>query len=220
MREATELSPQSYLDFCIMLGTDASPRIKDIGPTRAFKLINQHGSIETLLEANPKIRQKTVAGYMDMVASARQVFQDLPPLPDALDLEQGVWDDEVVERWLEEEQGVRLETINGQQETGWMGEAWGSIERSRSFSRIKTLQDEEEVDELNGLQDVDGEDGVEPDWQELVREVMEEAEGGELEDTKTSEVVEIFHGDDIHDVSSSVEDEIWEEVVREEMKRP
>lgn len=35
------LTAPAWRDFCILLGTDASPRIHLVGPVRAFKLIEQ-----------------------------------------------------------------------------------------------------------------------------------------------------------------------------------
>lgn len=215
VRTATDLSPESYLDFCIMLGTDASPRVKDVGPTRAFKLIAKHGNIESVLEENPKIEGRIPEGYMDMVVSARQVFMDLPPVPDALDLEQGYWKDEDVERWLEEEHGVRFETLNQEREGGWVEQAWGDQRMARSFTYTRPI----EVDEMEEDQ---GQDGVEPNWEELVREVMAdmgEMEVSELERTGAPDLVEESIDESYPDGVRDLEDEVWEEVVREEMRR-
>lgn len=108
LRETTTLTPSAFLDFCILLGTDASPRIPSIGPARAFKLILKYGSIESILIAEPVLKAKIpdVEAFMGMVQNARGVFGQLPPLPEGLSLEQGEYVEEEVERWLREEHGV------------------------------------------------------------------------------------------------------------------
>ncbi|KIJ32168.1 hypothetical protein M422DRAFT_35967 [Sphaerobolus stellatus SS14] len=82
IREALQLDQPSYIDFAVLLGTDFSQRIKNLGPHRAIKLIQQHGKIETLLEKEkkfvPRIPQEA---YLDQVQIARQVFSTLPPVP-------------------------------------------------------------------------------------------------------------------------------------------
>jgi flap endonuclease-1 len=44
------LSMDSFIDFCILCGCDYCPTIPKIGPVTALKLINEHGSIETIIE--------------------------------------------------------------------------------------------------------------------------------------------------------------------------
>lgn len=46
-----EFSPEQFLDFCIMCGTDYNKNIFKIGPEKAFKLIKEHGSIEKIGES-------------------------------------------------------------------------------------------------------------------------------------------------------------------------
>lgn len=50
MIDALGLTPESFLDFCIMCGTDYNPNIRLIGPKKAYKLILEHGSIEAVGE--------------------------------------------------------------------------------------------------------------------------------------------------------------------------
>jgi 5'-3' exonuclease len=206
-----------------MLGTDASPRIKDIGPARAFKYIANHGTIESVLEENPKVKARIPEGYLDMVASARQVFMDLPPVPSALDLEQGLWREEEVVRWLEEEHGVRLDVLSLQKEDGWVGHAWGGL--PRSYNRVEPMEVDLEGEAEMAMEIESSRVGPnrnQPNWGELVREVMaemEEMEIGHMEDpgpTAPFEAhVEQIYPDEVRDA----EGQIWEEVVEEEMKR-
>lgn len=41
-----EITPEQFIDVCILCGCDYCPKIGGIGPTRALALIKKHGSIE------------------------------------------------------------------------------------------------------------------------------------------------------------------------------
>ena len=116
LRDLTNLSPTSFLEFCILLGTDASPRIPHIGPVNARKLIDKYGSIDAILTKEPKIAERiaNMEEFREMVASARKVFGELPPIPEGVVLEQGVWDDGAVDRLMEKKHGVRFVEPDGQ----------------------------------------------------------------------------------------------------------
>jgi len=99
------------LDFCVLLGTDASPRIPGIGPVKARKLIEKYGSIEAILANESKVAKavdENLVGFMDQVRAARKVFGELPPIPEGITLEQGVWNEEVVEEWLKANHGIQF----------------------------------------------------------------------------------------------------------------
>lgn len=49
VRSSLSLARSSYVDFALLLGTDFSRRIKNMGPTRALKFIQDYGSIEEIL---------------------------------------------------------------------------------------------------------------------------------------------------------------------------
>jgi flap endonuclease-1 len=50
VRRALELPTQlAYIDFALLLGTDFTERIKNLGPTAAHKLIKEYGSIENVI---------------------------------------------------------------------------------------------------------------------------------------------------------------------------
>lgn len=102
-----------FRDFCILLGTDASPRIPSVGPAKAHTLIKQHGSIEAILAAHPALAEKIddVPEFLRLVANARDVFGTPPPLPDAalggvVDLAKRDYDARDVRNWLREAHGV------------------------------------------------------------------------------------------------------------------
>ncbi|KAJ7089175.1 PIN domain-like protein [Mycena belliarum] len=89
IRTALQLDRSSFIDFALLLGTDFSQRIKNVGPSRALKFIRQHKSIERVIEAETKFAPRVSApAYLAEVEIARMVFQTLPPVPDATSLEQ------------------------------------------------------------------------------------------------------------------------------------
>ena len=46
--EVMGFTPEQFLDFCIMCGTDYNPNIPNVGPAKAYKFIKTYGSIENL----------------------------------------------------------------------------------------------------------------------------------------------------------------------------
>ncbi|KAJ7728440.1 hypothetical protein DFH07DRAFT_851193, partial [Mycena maculata] len=83
IRSALDLDRSSFVDFALLLGTDFSQRIKNVGPKRALKFIRQHKSIERVIEAETKYTPRVPAPtYLAEVEVARLVFQTLPPIPD------------------------------------------------------------------------------------------------------------------------------------------
>ncbi|KAH9478657.1 Flap endonuclease 1 [Psilocybe cubensis] len=85
MRESLDLTRSQFLDFTLLLGTDFTYRIGQLGPVNAYKLIKAHGSIERIIENisdNPKFKiPATWDTYLKQVNAARLVFQTLPPIP-------------------------------------------------------------------------------------------------------------------------------------------
>jgi flap endonuclease-1 len=83
IRKVLDLSPASFIDFALLLGTDFSQRIKNVGPQRALKFIREYGSIEAIIEQEPnyppRLPQKA---YLEQVEVARVVFRTLPEVPD------------------------------------------------------------------------------------------------------------------------------------------
>lgn len=78
LRSKLTLSPDAFRDFCILLGTDASPRIPGVGPVRALALIEQYKSIERILAEREELAKLCGPGFMDMINNARRLFTDLP----------------------------------------------------------------------------------------------------------------------------------------------
>ncbi|KAF8137512.1 hypothetical protein EV363DRAFT_1318173 [Boletus edulis] len=97
VRETLALDRASYVDFALLLGTDFSQRIKNVGPNRALKFIRQHGSIERVVQLESRYPPRMpVADYLAQVGVARFVFQNLPPLPDVGLLHQAEGDSNAV----------------------------------------------------------------------------------------------------------------------------
>ncbi|KAJ7064891.1 PIN domain-like protein [Mycena amicta] len=89
IRAALQLDRLSFIDFALLLGTDFTQRIKNVGPTRALKFIREHKCIERVLICETKYVPRLPAEtYLAEVETARMVFQTLPPVPDARLLEQ------------------------------------------------------------------------------------------------------------------------------------
>lgn len=83
VRTVLELDRAGFIDFALLLGTDFSRRIKNLGPTRALKFIREHGSIEQIIDRERKYTPKgSEKEYLEQVVIARDVFRTLPPVPD------------------------------------------------------------------------------------------------------------------------------------------
>ena len=85
VRKTLQLTRDEYIDFAILLGTDFSQRITNVGPVRALNLIKEFGCIENVvnsIENHTKYQLKLPkAAYLAQVDIARSVFKTLPPLP-------------------------------------------------------------------------------------------------------------------------------------------
>ncbi|GJE94789.1 PIN domain-like protein [Phanerochaete sordida] len=102
VRTALELDQKRFIDFALLLGTDFSQRIKNVGPARALKFIRQHGSIEQVLERETQYPPRIPTSlYLQQVDVARVVFHTLPPVPDDFYLRMGVPDDAAVQEILQ-----------------------------------------------------------------------------------------------------------------------
>jgi len=81
VRDTLQLSRESFVDFALLLGTDFSQRIKNVGPIRALKFIKQHGSIENVLANEIKYPPRIpMQEYLNQVTLAREAFRMLPPV--------------------------------------------------------------------------------------------------------------------------------------------
>lgn len=82
VRDALDMDSYQFLDFALLLGTDYTDRIRNVGPVHAAKFIHSYGSIEKILEGEPKCTPKTPASdYLEQIRVARGVFQLRPMVP-------------------------------------------------------------------------------------------------------------------------------------------
>ncbi|KAL7422856.1 hypothetical protein Q5752_002152 [Cryptotrichosporon argae] len=111
LQQLAHMPPVAFRDFCILLGTDASLRIPQVGPARAEALIAKWGSIECILQNEPALRARVDAlghaDWIELVGNARQVFGTLPPVP-PVNLEMGAFDQAHVEKWLDCVHGLQM----------------------------------------------------------------------------------------------------------------
>ncbi len=103
VRKVLKLSRASYIDFNILLGTDFSERIKNVGPARALKFIREHKTIEGVIEHETKYPPRVARdAYLQQVATARKVFKTLPPIPESVkNLRMGEVEKELVREMLQ-----------------------------------------------------------------------------------------------------------------------
>lgn len=119
IRAALHLSPTAFTDFALLLGTDFTRRMPNIGPARALKFISAHGSIERVLECEKQFRPRgDVETYLQEVRVGREVFGTMPPVGDVLGMLHGVRKDEGKVGELMEHFGLRR-ALN---EVDWGGE--------------------------------------------------------------------------------------------------
>lgn len=78
-RNELGLSRSSFIDLCILCGTDFSGTISGIGPQRALQWIQRYGSIEEVL--NNIYTTSYIPNPTFDYQLARHVFNDLPPIP-------------------------------------------------------------------------------------------------------------------------------------------
>ncbi|KAG0704908.1 PIN domain-like protein [Suillus ampliporus] len=89
VRTALQLSKSAYIDFLLLLGTDFSQRIKNVGPQRALKFIREYGSIERVIAQEYKYPPRlSKQMYLEQVSIARLAFATLPSIPDPETLKQ------------------------------------------------------------------------------------------------------------------------------------
>ncbi|KAF7426147.1 hypothetical protein PC9H_008513 [Pleurotus ostreatus] len=103
VRKVLKLSRAAYIDFAILLGTDFSERIKNVGPARALKFIREYKTIERVIKHETKYPPRVAKDvYLQQVATARKVFKTLPPIPENMkDLQMEEPDSELVREMLQ-----------------------------------------------------------------------------------------------------------------------
>ena len=103
VRAKLDLDRDSFIDFALLLGTDFSQRIANVGPMRAYKFIKDHGSIERIIELETKYEPKlSREAYLAEVEIGRLVFKTLPVVPSLETLKITPKDDTEVARVLQQ----------------------------------------------------------------------------------------------------------------------
>lgn len=140
LRSAYDLTREQYIDFLILSGTDASSRIKGVGPVKALKLIREFGTIEAILENDEQIRQRVAFDYHEEVDAARSVFNDLPPLPSADDLKPREVEEAVVRDYMKTVHGILLPVTGFSDKVFWMPHSDDQVEKDAEFAHEIFLQ--------------------------------------------------------------------------------
>jgi hypothetical protein len=125
----------SFRDFCILLGTDASPRIPKVGPVAAAKYMRMYKNVEKMLSLEPVMRDRLndmyrpeesaqigidggeeiegenapldgVAQFLAAIDNSRRLFAELPPTPTYAP--QRDYEDRTVRDWLQSEHGIKV----------------------------------------------------------------------------------------------------------------
>jgi len=84
VRESLGFTRAQFVDLMLLMGTDFSTRIRNVGPMRALKLVEQYGSIEAVLDMGAAKAYKTDlspegrTAYLAEAQLGRDVFNNLP----------------------------------------------------------------------------------------------------------------------------------------------
>ena len=107
--EGMELTMDQFIDLCILLGCDYCDKIRGVGPKSAYKLIQEHKSIEEILK---KLDKKHTAPENWQFAGARGLFKE-PEIKSGKDIELK-WekpDIEALVKYMCEEKGFAEDRI-------------------------------------------------------------------------------------------------------------
>lgn len=108
--EGFEMDKDQFIDLCILLGCDYCEKIRGVGPKNAIKLVQQHKSIEKILEAIDTKKFTVPENWA--YEGARQLFKE-PEVSPASDIELK-WekpDEEGLVKFMAEENGFAEDRI-------------------------------------------------------------------------------------------------------------
>ena len=108
--EGFEMNRDQFIDLCILLGCDYCDKIRGIGPKNAIKLVQEHKSIDKILENIDT--KKFVVPENWVYEGARQLFKQ-PEVTPAADIELK-WerpDEEGLVKFMAEENGFAEDRI-------------------------------------------------------------------------------------------------------------
>ena len=106
-----KLTPEQFIDLCILCGCDYTDSIKGIGPIKALKMIQDHKNIEGVLKNLDTAKYPVPEPFP--FEEARQLFVN-PEVtsPEGLDLKWGDVDVEGLKKFLVEEKQFAEERVN------------------------------------------------------------------------------------------------------------
>ncbi|EJD03088.1 PIN domain-like protein [Fomitiporia mediterranea MF3/22] len=81
VRRALRLSRAAFMDFALLIGTDFSSRLRNVGPVRALNFISTHARIEQIIKKETRYTPPDIKTYLAQIRRARQIFTTLPPVP-------------------------------------------------------------------------------------------------------------------------------------------
>ena len=147
--EILGLTSAQYLDFVVLLGTDASPRIPGFGPVKAYNAIKAHGSIEAVVANDPKAAAAVGANpeaFFNLVKNSRDVFCVAPPPPSPEQLVEGTWNDDAVHKYLRERHGILIRQDSTMLDGDW-----------ETLAEMAEAIDPADLDELSAWENAHGE---------------------------------------------------------------
>jgi len=108
--EGFEMSPDQFVDLCILLGCDYVDKIRGIGPKKAIELVKKHKDIETILKNLDSSKYPAPDNWM--FTEARRLFKtpDVTPA-DQIDLKWEKPDEEELVKYMCGEKGFAEERI-------------------------------------------------------------------------------------------------------------
>ncbi len=72
-----KISREQLIDIGILVGVDFFPGFKGLGEKTAYKLIQEHGSIENLMKKNIEVRKTPIIMELDFLETLRKIFLEV-----------------------------------------------------------------------------------------------------------------------------------------------
>ena len=105
-----EMDKDQFIDLCILLGCDYCDKIRGVGPKNAIKLIQEHKSIEKIVEVIDKKKFSVPDNWV--YKGARQLFKEPDVTPAIeIDLKWEKPDEEGLVQFMSEENGFAEDRI-------------------------------------------------------------------------------------------------------------
>ncbi|OIR57890.1 MAG: flap endonuclease-1 [Amphiamblys sp. WSBS2006] len=122
------MTEEQFVDFCILLGCDYCDTIKGVGPSRAFALVKEHGTIEKIVSA---LDEKTKPPGDWEYKEARELFKNANVIKNREELEERA-------RWREfDGEGLKTFLVG---DCGFTEERVASVCQRLSKTKTKGLQ--------------------------------------------------------------------------------